>query len=289
VAVEILDRRDRPPSVVAFMARALLPSPGLAKDGSFPSIVQRWTGLRFEPDHLAAFRDATGLIDEGGFSILCPHVLGFRLQMALLTHREYPLPIWNALQIRNRLVRHRPIDPHEPLELETRTGAHRVVQKGIEIDLLSRLTHGSDCCWESEVTYLHRGRYGAAQSIGSGAPPADVSEPKATERFQMPQGGGWGFGKLTGDYNGIHYWSWYARRLGFRSAFPHPQRVAGICMARLHGPESDAQTLDLRIKGPVYYGAKVVLDSESVERGIQFGLSLEGDERVAILGRWQGA
>lgn len=53
---EILEQHDRAPSALVFMARALLPSPGLPKDGGLPQIVQRWTGLRIDPKHLAARR-----------------------------------------------------------------------------------------------------------------------------------------------------------------------------------------------------------------------------------------
>jgi hypothetical protein len=285
---EFVEHRVRAPSATAFMARALLPSPGLPRDGGFPRIVQRWTGLRIAPAHLAAYRKAIGRADGDGASVLYPHVLGFRLQMALLTHRAYPLPIWGALQIRNRLVRHRRIDLRQSLDLETRTGAHRFVQKGLEVDVLSRLTQGSECLWESEVTYFYRGRFGDPSPDGSGTPSLVFSKSKTLERFQMPRGGGWSLGKLTGDYNGIYTWPWYARRFGFRTAFLHPQRAAGICMARLEGPDSDAQTLELWIKGPVYYGARALLNTASIDRGVQFGLSLEGDERAAILGRWRG-
>jgi hypothetical protein len=103
----------------------------------------------------------------------------------------------------------------------------------------------------------------------------------------MPGGGGWGFGRLTGDYNGIHNWSWYARRFGFPAAFPHPQRVAGMCMARLREPDGDAQTVELWIKGPVFYRANVVLSAVSGKDGLRFGLSLEGDSRMALLGHWR--
>ena len=58
-------------------------------------------------------------------------------------------------------------------------------------------------------------------------------------------------------------------------------------MARLRGPESDAQTLELWIKGPLFYGANVVLNAATDELGVQFGLSLDGDRRAALLGRWQ--
>jgi len=286
MARQIVEQHKRAPSAFAFMARAFLPSRGLARDGALPSIVQRWEGLRIEADHLVQFHRASGLAEEDGVSVLYPHVLGFRLQMALLTHRAYPLPIWNALQIRNRLVRHRHFHAGERLDLETRIGAHRIVDKGIEIDLQSRLMRESECCWESEVTYFYRGRFGIP-AVESSAEVPRLSRAPVVERFRMPQGGGWHFGTLTGDYNGIHWAGWYARRLGFRAAFPHSQRVAGMCLARLRGPTSAAQTLRLWIKGPVFYGAEVVLNAAAIDQGVQFGLSLDGDQRVALLGQWQ--
>ncbi len=270
------------------MARAFLPSPGLPGEGGFPRIVQRWSGIRIDPNHLAAFRSATGLENEESISVLYPHVLGFRLQMALVTHPAFPLPIWSALQIRNRLRRHRRIDAHATLELETSTGTHRLVEKGVEVDVASLLTQGSDCCWESEITYFYRGRFGAgATEVPSAAAP-DLSRAPEVARFQMPRSGGWRFGGLTGDYNGIHWWPWYARRLGFRTAFPHAQRVAGMCLARLRGPQSDTQTLELWIKGPLFYGSTVALKAATNDQSVEFALSLDGDQRAALLGRWGG-
>lgn len=286
---EILEQHSRAPSALAFMARAFIPSPGLAKDGTIPRLVERWAGLRIEPAHLAAFHRATGLPEERGASVLYPHVFGFRLHMALLTHRAFPLPIWNALQIRNRMIRHRLFGPGEALELETRVGGQRVVEKGLEVDLESRLVRGSERVWESEVTYFYRGRFGDARAAASRENTLDVSQAPVAERFRMPVGGGWSFGELTGDYNGIHNWAWYARRFGFRAAFPHPQRVAGTCMARLAGPTSEEQTLELWIKGPVFYGAGVVLRAQPDSAGVDFGLALEGDTRPALVGRWRRA
>jgi hypothetical protein len=134
---QIRQHRKRAPSALVFMARALRPSPGLSRDGGFPPLVQRWSGLRIAPGHLAAFQRATGLAVEDGVSLLYPHVLGFRLQMAVLTHPAFPLPIWTALQIRNRLVQHRRLDRDASFDLETRVGAHRLLDKGVEVDLLS--------------------------------------------------------------------------------------------------------------------------------------------------------
>jgi hypothetical protein len=281
----ILEQHQRPPFAGAFMARAFVPSPGLQTGGSLPRITQRWAGLRIEPAHVAAFRAATGERDDAAISVLYPHVLGFRLQMALLTHPAFPLPIWRALQIRNRLVRQREIRCGEALDLQTQIGAHRVMVKGVEIDLHSRLSRGTDCVWHSEVTYFYRGRFGAAADEVS--PPApELPGAPVIARWQMPAGGGWRFGALTGDYNGIHWWSWYARRFGFAAAFLHPQRAAGLCLARLPRKDSVAQTLELWVKGPVFYGAPVALRAEQRGDAQRFGLSIDGDPRMALLGCW---
>ena len=268
------------------MPRAFLPAPGLAQSSAIPRITQRWEGLRIEAKHFAEFCRATGLPEQRNASVLYPHVIGFRLQMALLTHRAFPLPVWIALQIRNRLVQHRHLGVGERFDLETCVGANRIVDKGIEIDLVSRLMHETNCCWESEVTYFFRGRFGSPASAGS-APAPDLAQAPVVDRFTITSGGGWNFGTLTGDYNGIHWANWYARRLGFRAAFPHPQRVAGMCLARLEGPQSEAQTLQLWIKGPLFYGAGVALSADADQRGTRFGLSLESDHRFALSGRWQ--
>lgn len=283
---QVLERHRKAPSALAFMSRAFLPSPGLAQSGAVPRITQRWEGLRIDADHLTEYCRASGLPEQRYASILYPHVIGFRLQMALLTHRAFPLPVWNALQIRNRLVQHRHIGVGERFDLETCIGGNRIVEKGIEIDLVSRLMHETNCHWESEITYFFRGRFGGPASDRSGEAP-DLAQAPVVDRFTIPSGGGWNFGRLTGDYNGIHWANWYARRLGFRAAFPHPQRVAGMCLARLGGPESDAQTLQLWIKGPLFYDAGVVLSADTNQKESQFGLSLEADHRFALSGQWQ--
>jgi hypothetical protein len=284
--MEIVEQHSKRPSALRYMTRAFLPSTGLRSGREFPSIVERWRGLRIAPDHVARFRAATGL---DGASVLYPHVLGFRLQMATLTHPAFPLPIWNALQIRNHLVRHRRLAIDAVVDLETRVGAHRFLEKGMEVDLVTRLTCGGRCDWESVITYFYRGRFDrpTAETMETAAP--DLSMAPVVARFHMPKGGGGSFGALTGDYNGIHWSRFYARQLGFRAAFLHPQRTAGQCLGRLAEPRAEAQTLDLWIKGPVFYGAEVTLSAIQTADETRFGLSLAGDDRAAIAGIWRNA
>ncbi len=284
-----IEQYRRAPFAPAFMARALLPSRRLRPGEALPRLVLRWSGLRIAPSHWAAFCAATGLREAEEVPVLYPHVLGFRLQMALLTHPAFPLPIWRALQIRNRMLRHARIAHADDFELETRVEGHRPVAKGLEVDLASQLTRGSACVWESRVTYFYRGysgRFDVDPTTAAPRPPPDLSPAPIVERWRMPAGGGLRFGALTGDYNGIHWSRWYARRFGFQSAFIHPQRVAGLCLARLQDPSSAAQTLDLWLRGPVPYGASVELAAGIGHDGLRFALSLAGDRRRALVGSW---
>lgn len=281
----LVARHARPPSAVGFMARALLPSPGIRPGGAVPGLVERWEGFHVEPRDLAALRRATGL-HAGCGAVLHPHVFGFRLQMSLLTRRAFPLPIWGALQTRNHLAQLSPFDLGAPLDLETRVGPARVVEKGIEIDLSTRLLRAGEPVWKSEITYYYRGRFGAAGREAP-RPPPDLSRAPVAGQFRAPAGGRLAFGRLTGDYNGIHGSDWYARRFGFPRAFLHPQRAAGACIARLAGPRSVTQALDLWIKGPVPYGASVVLRAREDDAGLAFALSVEGDPRAVLVGRWR--
>ncbi len=98
-----------------------------------------------------------------------------------------------------------------------------MVEKGIEVDCHARLMRASRCDWESTITYYYRGWFGGETASAPAPAAPDLSDAGVVDRLRMPVGGGWAFGKLTGDYNGIHNWDAYARRFGFRSALMHPQ------------------------------------------------------------------
>jgi acyl dehydratase len=276
----------RRPSTVGNMARALYPSAGLAKAGRFPSIVVSWTRHQVDRRHLDTFLGLTGLGASGHLPLLFPHVLSFPLQMTILTHPMFPVPIWGALQIRNHLLQHRRISTGEVLDLETRVAGQRFLEKGAEVDLYSSLRSGAEVVWESLNTFYYRGRFG---------PPGDGSQlarsPEGAgdvfARWRMPSGTGRRFGGLTGDYNGIHLWSWYARLFGFEGAFLHPQLSLGLCTARLAGRQDpEGQRLDAWLKGPVYYGSAVTLRAAVSETDRVFTLLADEDERPRIVGRW---
>ena len=279
-------RFNRRPSTLGCHLRAFYPSPGL-REGGVPPIRATWSQHRVDPRHLSRFLSLTGLSAEQGLPLLYPQVFAFPLQMVVLTHRAFPVPIWGILQIRNHLVGHRPIPTDALLDLEISVAGQRVLEKGVEVDLRTTIHSRGGEVWEGTSTFYFRGRFGQAD------PPSPLSRaPEVGEAplasWHMPAGAGWRFAGLTGDYNGIHWARWYARRLGFRTSLHHPQRVLGQCMARLPSlGNGQPQRLDAWLKGPVYYGSDVSLRGSLVEGGATFALFADGDARPAIVGRWR--
>jgi hypothetical protein len=270
----------RRPRAWRYMLGALHAFPAWKEGRAFPALSARWEGYRpgtREIDHytrLCGLPRATDTLPP-----LFVHAIAFRLQMALLTHRDFPVPIWRVLQVRNDLREHAAIARAAKLDFETRLLAHRVLAKGLEVDLHTTIAADGAPVAESINTFYVRGRYGGAADVDAAeaAPPA--VEGAAIAAWRMRAGGGARFGALTGDYNGIHLFDGYARLSGFRRAFFHPLRV--VVQALVHAGSAQAGPRRLRVwlRGPVFHDAQVELRRS----GDVLGLFVQGDPRAAIV------
>ena len=271
------------PNAWRYMALALCPSPGL--HAGVPDIQARWDGWRASARDVADFTALCGLPPAGeAMPSLLPHATAFRLQMAMLTHPSFPVPIWRVLQVRNRLRQVAPAMPQAALDFGSRIAAHRVLEKGAEFDLHTRITSGGELVAESLNSFYVRGRFAAPAPL---APPAESPAPgdTALAQWEMPPGGGLRFGRLTGDYNGIHLWDPYARMFGFRKAFFHPLRVVAQALAHSAAQPPLPWQLDVWLKGPVLHGSRVELRKREEAAGTVLSLAVRHDPRPAIVMR----
>lgn len=274
---------EKGPDPFFFLPRALLPRRFRPLDGVLGPLA-RWEKARASAADLAAFERFTGQLLERGLPLLGPHVLFFKLQMAALTDRRIPVPIWRALQVRNRIDQHAPIAVDEPLDLEIALAASRALEKGIEIDFHTTASAAGRLAWEAVTTVYYRGRFG----LPPGGPPAP-RPPRAPEKevvaWRADEHGGWAVARLTGDFNGVHYSDRYARRHGFARAFHHPQRMLGVCLAHLGvRVAAPPQRLQAWLRGPVFYGAQLRLCAGEEDGAATFALYTDADPRPAILG-----
>ncbi|MCZ7565007.1 MAG: hypothetical protein M5U08_15525 [Burkholderiales bacterium] len=281
----------RTPSALRYMAGATWPKSS-ARDGVVvPDIAARWRGYRVTDRDVADFCAAGGVWPHEWVPFLFPHAIGFRLQLALLTHPRVPVPVWRVLQIRNHLLQHRPIPLGAPLDFAARIVAHRVLEKGLEVDVHTTVAFGRDVPWESLNTFYARGAFGAPTAAASPLAAAPEIASDNETRWRMPTvRGALRACELTGDYNPLHLCTRCARRVGFPAAFLHPQRVLGYCSTHPLAPLPDApQRLDAWLKGPVPYGADVTLRVSGAEGDIAFALTTAHDPRPAIVGHLRRA
>jgi hypothetical protein len=185
-------------------------------------------------------RSLTGLGGDARLDLLAPHVTGFRALMALLTHAAVPLPIGRALQVRNRLVLHRPATGDAPV-LKAWVAGQRTLEKGLEVDLRTALRDHGGTIWEGETAFYYPGSF-----LGPGETPSEAARPPPCRgpvlaTWRAPSGVGLRTGRLTGDFNPLHYSRRYARRRGFSGPFLHPQLALGQCLARLPGVIPDCR------------------------------------------------
>jgi hypothetical protein len=285
------------PSALRFMSKAVWPKPGWKPAQGFPNSTFVWRDYSVGSETLAVLQDFAGSRDpacRAALLLLAPHVTGLRLSMALLTHPRWPLPIWKALQFRNRLRLLGDLQTDRPGELSVRAGAWRVHDKGLEVDLHAQFVQDGVAVWESIVAFYYRGRFGAAfaQLDARGAPaesPSLDASSATVAQWRVDTGRRWEFGRLTGDFNPLHLASRYAERMGFAAAFPHPQRVAAQCLGHLAATGAPPRELDLWIKGPAFYGREVTLRQAPTDDGGQdFALWVEGETRPALVGSLRG-
>lgn len=280
----------RPPDARLFMARAFLPKRGRL---ALPALVLRLAPAAANPADLEAYGALTGQRTGAALPLAWPQVWGFRLQMALLTDRRFPLPIWSALQVRNRLLQHARLAAAQPCAITVQPRALRRLDKGVEVDLHCALHDATgQRAWESLTTYYWRGSGSTAPDLPAPAATSPAIDAGAPVLAQWPsgQGAGWRFGALTGDYNGLHWSDRYARAFGFPRAFHHPPRVVGQCLAHLPiDAAAEGQRLDLWIKGPAFYRSQLTLRGQRGGGTALFALHVDADARPAIVGRWASA
>ncbi len=247
------------PRLLPLYVRALLGRrSGLKQKQTLPLIRSEWRDFNMNSEHLKRFTHACRLAPSDTMPLVYPLVFAFPLHVTIVCHDRFPLLYVRMMQIRNHVIQHRPIGVHETLDITCAIVGHRIAAMGLEMDVYTVLETTDGAVWESIHTYFFPGNFGMA---GQPSPLSElpILPDKSVEKtWKMPNGGGFCFGLMTGDYNAIHYLAPYARYMGFQRDFAHAQLTLGLCLRYLPPfHENETVSLDVALKGPVYYGSNV--------------------------------
>ncbi|WP_347354832.1 MaoC/PaaZ C-terminal domain-containing protein [Intrasporangium sp.] len=230
---------DGPPDLRRIYATAALKRGG--RQNRLPEVRAERRGVRVDPNNLARYAHACGFTFGGRLPLPYPHLLGFPLQMVVMSRRDFPLPLVGAVHVENSITVDRPLSLADSLDVAVRAERLRPHPKGRQVDLVTEVGAAGEVAWRGVSTYLAR---------GAGHPDAEVSEPAPLNPLEgVATGPTWRFGAdtgrmfagISGDWNPIHVHALLARPLGFPTAIAHGMYSYSRCVAALAPrlPESE--------------------------------------------------
>ncbi len=280
------------PAILPLYARAAAPLipgasllpfvPGRGKD--VPDLELSLDGVQPDPDAVAAYVKVCGFTLRDQLPPTYPHVLAFPLHMAVMADGSFPFGAVGLVHVENRIVQHRPLGLGEELKLVVRPTPLRPHKRGQTFSLLTEAWTGRQKAWESESTFLRRGKperpsnEPKAHAIG-GESAHRSGEDGLTASAEWRLGGDLGrrYGAVSGDRNPIHMHALTAKPLGFPGAIAHGMWTKARCLAALEGQLPDAFAVEVSFRKPIQLPAKVAFLSD--RGGDEIGFAVRDAKR----------
>ncbi|WP_212840335.1 MaoC/PaaZ C-terminal domain-containing protein [Catellatospora sp. IY07-71] len=205
--------------------------------------------------HLARYQRVCGFRLSDRLPVTYPHILGFGLQLDLMTRRDFPFPVVGGVHVANRIEQTRPLTADDVLELAVHARDLRDHPRGRQYDVITTASVDGTVVWRDVSTYLRRGPSAEPREERPAREPAPEAPPHAT--WRVPTSTGTEYADASGDHNPIHT-SWLGARLfGFPRPIAHGMWSKARCLAALEGRLPDAYTVDVAFKLPMLLPATV--------------------------------
>lgn len=271
------------PALGPIYAKAALPGKG--GGSSLPDTRLRLEGHEIDRSDLLEYQRICGFNNSDVLPHTYPHVVGFPLQMQLMSGKGFPLPLMGLVHVENVITVHREVRFDEALDITVSADNLRAHPKGKVVDLVTDVDVAGERVWEGRSTYLARGK-GDAEADRGAQPPA-IPTGQAAAKWSLPGDLGRTYGLASGDINPIHMSAVTAKAMGFPKAIAHGMwtyaRVLGAIGPRTSGP----CTSHVWFKKPVLLPAKVdfVIDTtgEEVVAGLRSTRKPETEHLVLTL------
>jgi acyl dehydratase len=277
------------PSLTGLYARAVataLPGGG----DELPSDALLVRDVAVEPERVAEYARVCGFGVRDAVPGTYPHVLGFPLQMKLVTERSFPLPVLGLIHIANRIEVAEPIPVGAHLELEARAQDLREHRLGRQVDFAVEARLGGRPAWRGRSTYLRREK---SDSRDSASPPADAAAGEETPLrvgavWRVPGDIGRRYAAVSGDRNPIHMHSLPARALGFPGAIAHGMWTKARCLAAFEGRLPGAYSIDVEFRAPLRIPGRARLLTGRDDGGWRLRVESADGERTHMTGAISG-
>ncbi len=257
------------PSLGPIYAKAALPGKATGKD--LPDTRLRLTGHTVDREDLLEYERICGFNNSDVLPHTYPHVVGFPLQMQLMSAKGFPLPLMGLVHVENVITVHREIRFDEELDIAVSAENLRAHPKGKVVDLVTEVDVAGERVWEGRSTYLARGRGDA--DAERGAQPPSIPTGHAAAKWSLPGDLGRTYGLASGDINPIHMSGVTAKAMGFPQAIAHGMWTYARTLAAIGAVTSGPCTSHVWFKKPVLLPGKVDFvidkDGEDVVAGLR--------------------
>ncbi|WP_323137952.1 MaoC family dehydratase [Nocardia sp. alder85J] len=229
------------------------------------------SGVRVDPDQLAAYCHATGLRFGDALPLTYPFVLTFPLVMHLVVARDFPFVAVGAVHAENVIERTRDISVSEPLDIRAHVENLREHPRGLLVDAISEISVGREQVWRQVTTFLHQQK----TSLSGGprpAPKPDEAPPPPLRTLKVDQARIHRYAAASGDRNPIHMSALSAKAFGFPRAIAHGMWSAAAILGAIEGRVASATTYSVKFGKPILLPATVNAYADRAEGGWDLAL-----------------
>ena len=250
------------PTVGGLYRRALVNARTRAT--TLPAVRLTVAGVPVELDAVAGYVRVCGFTLADDVPAAYPAVLGLPLQLALMSEREFPLPMPGLVHTANEITQHRPVRVGERVRVSAWAADLRAHDKGALVDVHTEVAAAGETVWSSTSTYLARGFNTPKVTGALPEPPFDElrrAPRPLTGRWRIRSDAGRRYAAVSGDVNPIHLSAPTARLFGFSRPIAHGMWVHARSLAHLEGRLPDALTARVRFRAPVLLPSTVHVHS----------------------------
>ncbi len=239
---------DSPPSLPPLYAKAALGSVLPGGGDELPDHAVELTGAEIDPERLADYCAVCGFRLRDTVPPTYPHLLGFPLQMALMTERSFPFALLGMVHIANRVEQRRALPVTARPSVRVWAENLRDHHKGRQVDLITEVSVDGEVVWRECSNYLRPGKGSGERPEREGDEFADA-HPAAT--WEVPGDIGRRYASVSGDRNPIHMHSLSARLFGFPSAIAHGMWTYARALSTLDGHLPEAHSSEGEFRAPL--------------------------------------
>lgn len=286
-----VEELDSPPSLAPLYAKVVAGAVLPGRPDELPDRKLALRGGEIDLERLATYARVCGFTLRDRLPTTYPHLLGFPLELALMSERSFPFGALGLVHVANRITQLRPIATAARPDVLVWAEGLRPHRRGRQFDLVTELEVDGEPAWREHSTYLRAGEDGSETSreSASAGPGAGEHAAEVVAIWAVPGDIGRRYAGVSGDRNPIHLRALTARAFGFPGAIAHGMWMKARCLAALEGGLPDAYEARAEFRRPLRIPGRAQLRVARRGDGFDYALEPPDGDRAHLTGTVRAA